>query len=386
MAEQIQMKTVADVKFPSIVFSPIATSSPKLTRMRLPINRDQSWTSSSDESVGNVTARILTGIDELHVDTSKMENESDTSSCSIHTALEYVHPKVFQKKSLSEKITREELRSAIAACKITEDNYKKTEADLYALVTTERILWNAGRTWSGTMPVENRDDLNKYARNACDDFYMRCTGQLCIDELQHISHTRGRYDFQSVAIYCFEKGMPSSIITRVFAKNLVRRSTGEYLDDMEMTWLLFAMVGTDEVQSVEYWFRVLDVHCTGVLSVAVLEGFYADITKYLANENVASLPFPNVIAQFSDILGTQHWTLRSFKENRELVYRVINGFTNAIRFLEQEINEKTNGERVDDEEFGQGQRTRWQRLIDHEYDDFYHQTHSSSTETSNITA
>lgn len=381
------MKVIADLKFPSVAFSPLATSSPKLTRMRLPTSRDQSWASSSDESVGNVTARILTGIDELPMDTSKRTNSSSTSSCSVHTALEYVLPTAFETGSMSERITRQELRLAIANCKMTEDEYTKEEAETYAIVVTERILWNACRTWKGTMPVHKKDDIQKYARNACDDFYMRCTGQLCIDEMQHICNSNGKYDWQSVAIYCYEKGMPTQIIDRVFTSNLVRRSTGDYLDEMEMTWLLFAMIGTDELQSAEYWFRVLDVHSTGTLSIRSLEGFYAEITKYLAKENVASLPFSNVIAQFTDILGTGQWTLRSFKENINLVYRVINGFTNAIRFLEQEINEKTNAERIDDEEFGQGQRTRWQRLIDHEYDDFYHQGNSSSSpETSNITA
>ncbi|EFP05431.1 hypothetical protein GCK72_018239 [Caenorhabditis remanei] len=384
MSEHIQMKIVADLKFPSIVFSPIATSSPKLTRMRAPI-RDQSWTSSSDESVGNVTSRLLSGINESHMDTSKMGDVSASSSCSMYTALEFVDPTAFKKKTMNEVITREELRSAISDFKMKEDNYSKQEADLYATVVTERLLWTACRTWSGMIPVEEKDDLNKYIRYACEDFYMRCTGQLCTDELQHIN-LNGKYDWQSVALYCYEKGMPPQIIDRIFAKNLVRRTTGNYLDNMEMTWLIFAMIGTDEMQSIEYWFRVLDVQSVGVLSFTDLEFFYEQITQYLAKDNVTSLPFPHVIAQFIDILGTSEWTLRSFKKNIKLVFRVINGFVNAIRFLEQEINEKTNGERVDDEEFGQGHRTRWQRLIDHEYDDFYHQNNSSSSpESSSIT-
>lgn len=383
MPEKIQMKVVADLKFPSNVFSPLATSSPKLTKMRAPI-RDQSWTSSSDESSGNVTALAVTGVDESHLNASKTSQASTASSTSVCTALEYIDPMIFQYKQYSEVLTREELQSAIVEQKMIEEKFSKEEADIYATVVTERILWTACRTWQGTLPVDSKDTLNQYVHYACDDWYMRNTGQLCTDELQHISHIKGSYDWKSVAIYCYEKGMPTQIIDRVFAKNLVRRTTGDHLDDMEMTWLLFAMIGTDEMQSIEYWFRVLDVHSSGVLCFTVLEQFYGDITKFLAKDNVTSLPYSNVIAQFSDILGTNEWTLRAFKNHANLIHRVINGFINAIRFLEQEINEKTNGERVDDEDFGQGSRTRWQRLIDHQYDTYYYQNQSSSQESSTV--
>ncbi|EGT43041.1 hypothetical protein CAEBREN_14886 [Caenorhabditis brenneri] len=385
MTEQVQMKVVAELKFPANVFSPLATSSPKLTRMRQPI-RDQSWTSSSDESVGNVTALAITGVDESHLNASKEADISTASSTSVHTALEYVDPTVFQTKYPSEILTREELHSAIVECKITEEKWAKEDAEMYATVVTERILWTACRTWSGTLPIENEDTVKQYVRYACDDWYMQHTGQLCTEELQHIGHIKGKYDWQSVAIYCYEKGMPTQITDRIFAKNLVRRTTGDNLSSIEMIWLLFAMIGTDEMQSIEYWFRVLDVHSTGVLSFTVLENFYSEITKFLAKDNVTSLPFSNVIAQFSDILGTDNWTLRIFKAHANLIHRVINGFINALRFLEQEINEKTNGERVDDEQFGRGSRTRWQRLIDHEYDSFYSQSQnlSSTSQDSSI--
>uniref|UniRef100_A0A1I7TFJ3 EF-hand domain-containing protein n=2 Tax=Caenorhabditis tropicalis TaxID=1561998 RepID=A0A1I7TFJ3_9PELO len=385
MSEPRQMKTIADLKFPSNVFSPLATSSPKLTKMRAPI-RDQSWTSSSDESSGNATALAITGIDETHLNVSKTSNISTSSSSSVRTALEYVDPEIFHNKQFCEVITREELHEAIAECKMASDNFTKEQADIYATVVTERVLWTACRTWSGTLPVSTKASLKQYVQYACEDWYMRYTGQLCVDELQHLSNFKGMFDWQSVAIYCYEKGMPTKVIDRVFAKNLVRRTTGDYLDCMEMTWLLFAMIGTDEMQSIEYWFRVLDVHSTGVLSFAILEQFYEEISKILAKENVMSLPYSNVISQFTDILGTNEWTLRAFKNNSHLVHRVVNGFINAIRFLDQETNEKTNGERMDDESFGQGNRTRWQRLIDHEFDAHYQQNQSptSSPESSNL--
>lgn len=119
----------------------------------------------------------------------------------------------------------------------------------------------------------------------------------------------------------------------------MRRSTGNYLDTKEVTWLIFAMIGTDENQSIEYWFRVLDVQSTGILQLDDLRMFYDAITKFLVNNNVQSLPFENAIAQFRDILGTDKWNLQSFKKNSQLAFRVINGFVCALRFLEQEICE-----------------------------------------------
>ncbi|CCD62021.1 EF-hand domain-containing protein [Caenorhabditis elegans] len=383
MSQQIQMKSVIDVKFPTHLFSPLATSSPKLTRMRAPI-RDQSWSSCSDDSSGNLTSQAITGVDDSHIEATKLENESSTSSCSMHTALEFVNSSIFERvRSYSEVITREELQSAIFERKLTETDCSKEEAEMYSIIVTERILWTAGRTWTGTIQVKTKDLLNDYVRYACEDWYMKHTGQLCAVELNHIGKWDEIFDSNAIAIYCYETGIPTIIVDRIFSSNLVRRSTGNYLDTKEVTWLIFAMIGTDENQSIEYWFRVLDVQSTGILQLDDLRMFYDAITKFLVNNNVQSLPFENAIAQFRDILGTDKWNLQSFKKNSQLAFRVINGFVCALRFLEQEICEKTNTERQDDEEFGMV-RTRWQRLIDHKFDDYYAQSSTSSSGSFNI--
>ena len=209
---------------------------------------------------------------------------------------------------------------------------------MFIFQVTERILWAACRTWSGTIPVERKEDVIKYAQYANDDFYMEGTAQLCTEELQKLSEDR-KYDRKTVGTFCAEKGMPPSIIDRIFTKNLVRRTDGDCLDDIEMMWLLFAMIGTDELQTSEYWFRVLDVQSTGVLSFTELENFYADITILLDKYDVIAQPYSTVITHFIDILGTDEWTLGSFKRNIKIVHKVLNGFISALRFLEQELDE-----------------------------------------------
>ncbi|EFP10948.1 hypothetical protein CRE_31157 [Caenorhabditis remanei] len=383
MEDKMKLKTIGDLKFPSIPFSPIATSSPKLTKMRAP-DIDQSWASSSDDSTGNIASCILTGIDEMHIHESKSGDDSTTSSCSVHTALEFVDLLAFKNKTTSERITREELRTAIVANKMRYTDSSKEEAEIYAKVVTERILWAACRTWNGTIPVERKEDVIKYAQYANDDFYMEGTAQLCTEELQQLSED-WKYDRKTVGTFCAEKGMPPSIIDRLFTKNLVRRTDGDYLDDIEMMWLLFAIIGTDELQTSEYWFRVLDVQSTGVLSFTELENFYADITILLDKYDVIAQPYSTVITHFIDILGTDEWTLGSFKRNIKIVHKVLNGFISALRFLEQELDEKTNGERLEDQKFGEGERTRWQRLIDRAYAVVYHRNDSSSSLESSST-
>ena len=72
-----------------------------------------------------------------------MGDVSASSSCSMHTALEFVDPTAFKKKTMSEVITREELRSAISDFKMKEDNYSKQEADLYATVVSVVYSYSA---------------------------------------------------------------------------------------------------------------------------------------------------------------------------------------------------------------------------------------------------
>lgn len=229
--------------------------------------------------------------------------------------------------------------------------------------------------------------------------FCRHTAQLCLSEMKHIS-IWFQFDWSSIATYCYDKGMPILIIERIFANNLVRQSSGDCLDVVDVARMLFAMVGTDERQSFEYWFRVLDVQSAGVLSCSDLHDFYKEISQLLSERNITSLPFENVITQYCDILGTTTWTLQTFKKNASLAGRVINGFVNAFRFLEQEMDEsefilralslfpfdfeETNAERLDDENFGEGRRTRWQRMIDHEYDCFYRPESSTSSDNSSF--
>lgn len=80
MIEQVQMKSVSDLKFPVIfwilffiisliqlTFSPLATSSPKFTKMRPP-KQDISFDSSTESnSSGNITSQAIAGVDESHV-------------------------------------------------------------------------------------------------------------------------------------------------------------------------------------------------------------------------------------------------------------------------------------------------------------------------------
>lgn len=58
---------------------------------------------------------------------------------------------------------------------------------------------------------------------------------------------------------------------------------------------------------------------------------------------------------------------------------------NKIKWLFMLITllSETNTERQDDEEFGMV-RTRWQRLIDHKFDDYYAQSSTSSSGSFNI--
>uniref|UniRef100_A0A8R1DKA6 Uncharacterized protein n=1 Tax=Caenorhabditis japonica TaxID=281687 RepID=A0A8R1DKA6_CAEJA len=118
-----------------------------------------------------------------------------------------------------------------------------------------------------------------------------------------------------------------------------------------------------------------------MLSFTIRSGAHASRMTPAVSMTIRRLdPLEAKMAQkkFNDILGTSDWTLRVFKKNPYLTGRVINGFVNAYRFLDQETDEKTNTERMDDEDFGQGPRTRWERMIDHEFDEFY----SSSSESS----
>uniref|UniRef100_A0A8R1DWV5 EF-hand domain-containing protein n=1 Tax=Caenorhabditis japonica TaxID=281687 RepID=A0A8R1DWV5_CAEJA len=394
MTEGVQMKNVPELKFPTVHwFSPLATSSPKLTKMRAAKrihSPGQSWTSS--DSSGNVTSQLIDGFDELLIDTSKRNQDSTVSmytavedestldrsiSLTMRTALEYVDPEMLRHEPVK-LMTREELRSAILdRMQLNSPSISDEDFNIYATVITERIFWKACRTWTGTIPINTVKDITDSADFACKDWYMSNTALFCADELQSISELN-RFDWNCVATYCHGKGMPIVVIKRIFTDNLVRRSTGECLDIVEMIWLLFAMFGTDEPQSFEYWFRVLDVQSTGILAESDLNKFYSGISHFLAERNVTSLPFENVMTQFNDILGTSDWTLRVFKKNPHLTGRVINGFVNAYRFLDQETDEKTNAERMDDEDFGRGSRTRWERMIDHEFDEFY----SSSSESS----
>lgn len=66
---------------------------------------------------------------------TKLENESSTSSCSMHTALEFVNSSIFERvRSYSEVITREELQSAIFERKLTETDCSKEEAEMYSII------------------------------------------------------------------------------------------------------------------------------------------------------------------------------------------------------------------------------------------------------------
>ncbi|CAI2340460.1 unnamed protein product [Caenorhabditis sp. 36 PRJEB53466] len=376
MANPIQMEMVTELKFPKLSFSPLATSSPKLTKMRVPIH-ERSFT-SSDESSGNVTMQAVAGVDESHLETSKVFEGSSTS---LHTAIEYIFPEALQNKKAAFHLTRENLRTAIIHRKMEDETLTEDDVIFYATVVTERILWSNCRIWNGSISLSSEDTIEEVVDFACDNWYMSNTVQLCVGELRLVDEN-DNFDWNAVATYCYDKGMPYSIIQRIFTKNLVRKTTGDCLDIAEMVWVIFAIVGTDEQQTFEYWFRVLDVQCTGVLSFTDLHEFYEDITEILADKNVTSLPFDSVIAQYCDILNTNKWTLQSFKKNALISGRVINGFVNAYRFLEQELDEKVNAERVDDENFGEGKRTKWQRLIDHKYDKYYLSRSTSSASNS----
>ena len=71
---------------------------------------------------------------------SKSGDDSTTSSCSVHTALEFVDLLAFKNKTTSERITREELRTAIVANKMRYTDSSKEEAEIYAKVVMIRIM------------------------------------------------------------------------------------------------------------------------------------------------------------------------------------------------------------------------------------------------------
>lgn len=139
--------------------------------------------------------------------------------------------------------------------------------------------------------------------------------------------------------YFLNEGISLKVLKRIHERNLVRRTTGSRLDINEVIQLLFAVIGTDDLQSFEYWFRVLDVDSTGILSFKNLKGFYDDVTKMLAEEGIEALTFEDVTEEFCDILGTSKWTLKVFKKNQKLAGKVINGFVNSQRFLKEETDE-----------------------------------------------
>ncbi|CAB3404715.1 unnamed protein product [Caenorhabditis bovis] len=237
---------------------------------------------------------------------------------------------------------------------------------------TERLLWEAGRSWAGTLRASDvrKGKVFTLAKSLFKDIYMLRSASYCMSEALEI-HEKFVFERQAIEKYLHSKGVPSIVAKRIYSKNVVRlTSSVKPFHLRDVARMIFALNGTDDNQSIEYWFRIINVDGEEYLSKGYLRLFYKRIVGFLAKYKVECLSFDNIYTQYCDMLRTDKWTLPVLKANRHLSSRVLHGFVNAFSFFNEETDERMNQKRQDDELFGM-ERSDWERYLDHQYDSFY---------------
>ncbi|CAI5438916.1 unnamed protein product [Caenorhabditis angaria] len=351
-----KLLSIKEVEFP-FKFSPLATSSPIAKK-----TANNSFLSTSSGSEGNLTERAIKGVDE-----SLIADKSDCSLLSFQTAIEYVDGNAFMPTKF--RLPHDSVRAALEIC--AQKTWPSNTPSAYKEIALQRYLWDARSIWrSYTMVQEPGTVIQFLCKDGLTKSYINNLIGFTYYKLIDIS-VNDIFDKQNMFDYFIERGIPSTIIDRLF-EGVVTKGRKEILNVAEASHFIFALYGMDEYQSIEYWFRIFDVEGLGYLDQKHLEIHYNEVVKFLRKIGIEALKFDQVFDMFSEILGTRKWTLKILKKSPTITVRVLSAFTNALKFYDFETNERMNTEREDDEMFGE-HRNCWRRELDHAYDSFYDQ-------------
>ncbi|CAI5439024.1 unnamed protein product [Caenorhabditis angaria] len=352
-----KLLSIQEVAFP-FKFSPLATSSPIAKKTA---NNSFLSTSSGSEG-GNLTEIAIKGVDE-----SLIADKSDCSLLSFQTAIEYVDGNAFMPTKF--RLPHDSVRAALEIC--AQKTWPSNTPSAYKEIALQRYLWDARSIWRPyTMVQEPGTVIQFLCKDGLTKSYINNSIGFTYYKLIDIS-VNDVFDKQNMFDYFIERGIPSTIIDRLF-EGVVTKGKKEILNVAEASHFIFALYGMDEYQSIEYWFRIFDVEGLGYLDQKHLEIHYNEVVKFLRKIGIEALKFDQVFDMFSEILGTRKWTLKILKKSPTITVRVLSAFTNALKFYDFETNERMNTEREDDEMFGE-HRNCWRRELDHAYDSFYDQ-------------
>ncbi|CAD6196954.1 unnamed protein product [Caenorhabditis auriculariae] len=266
-------------------------------------------------------------------------------------------------------VTREELHTFFCDAQETLPDTPFPH-DFFAEIATERVLWNACRTWSGKLLVTDIRSSEKLMNSLLDystDPYLGNAAELILHELQHLGAGR---TVSRLALERINFGAISKLVwSRIFSPNIVRPAAGAVSDDFltlqQFLHFFFAHNGMDDEQSIEYWMRVLDLNGDGHLSFFEIESFHVCVSDYLLQYGASSLDFRDLICQYCDMTepSNLYWTLSDLKKQPRMSSRIIAACVNARKFFSDECEERFDVDRVKDVAFGFA-RTTWERFID----------------------
>lgn len=78
-------------------------------------------------------------------------------------------------------------------------------------------------------------------------------------------------------------------------------------------------IPVDNVYSVEYWFRCLDLDGDGLLSMYEMEYFYNGVKSKMDQHNIDSMRFDDVLCNVSNLLFSSTWIIKSLIIINELL-------------------------------------------------------------------